>query len=243
MNANEFVSETYRRGAELMPNGPVVIQVASFLDTVNPTDISLYENILPSDKHSKIIDIGSGNGHFLAACHKLGYEDIRAADFRAVDKFSLVTEALSAIKTEDFEGSIAEYFAKKNSEYDVINFSHVIEHIPKYSLIETMDALCNALRPGGKIIVRTPNMEGPSALSSYYVTLAHEYGFVGSNLHQLLHICGFKEIEFIDIDIHFGLLRRLIRLPFKAYQRVKSRLFGVNQGRQFGSELIAIATR
>jgi hypothetical protein len=45
-------------------------------------------------------------------------------------------------------------------------------------------------------MLRTPNMEGPCADSSLYVTLAHEYGFSGGNLASLLDICGFDEIRF-----------------------------------------------
>jgi 2-polyprenyl-3-methyl-5-hydroxy-6-metoxy-1,4-benzoquinol methylase len=36
--------------------------------------------------------------------------------------------------------------------------SHVIEHIPKYSLLWVVDALYYALQPGGILMLRTPNM-------------------------------------------------------------------------------------
>lgn len=243
MEPNEFISEVYRRGAALMPGGPVVINVETFVASADKQRIAIYKNILPSNLRARIIDIGSGNGEFLSACNALGYEDVTAADFRAVDKFKPVTEALPNIKTEDFSASISEHFSKKNVEYDVIHFAHIIEHVYKYDLIETMDALYSALKPGGMIIVRTPNMEGPAALSSYYVTLAHEYGFVASNLRQLLHICNFKDITFIDADRYGKLSGRLMRKPFKLWQRMKSRLFGVSVGNQFGSELVATAIR
>jgi hypothetical protein len=86
-------------------------------------------------------------------------------------------------------------------------------------------------------------MEGPAALSSFYVTLAHEYGFSGSNLMQLLQICGFSELRFIDTNKYQDLKSRLVRAPYLFAQRIKLRLFGVNRGGQFGAELMVVARR
>ena len=84
-------------------------------------------------------------------------------------------------------------------------------------------------------------MEGPCALSSYYVTLAHEYGFAGSNLQSLLNICGFDEIEFHDVFPRG--FRYAIRWPILLARRISHRLFGVNVGGQFGAELVITARR
>jgi len=42
--------------------------------------------------------------------------------------------------------------------------------VPKYSLLWVVDALYRALKRGGVLLLRTPNMEGPCATSSLYVT-------------------------------------------------------------------------
>jgi hypothetical protein len=144
------------------------------------------------------------------------------------------------------EASLGDFFGSAEEAYDVIHFSHVVEHIPKYSLLYVVDALYKALAVGGIIIVRTPNMEGPAALSRYYVTLAHEYGFAGANLSSLLHICGFEDIRFHDTERRSGLrgiLGQLARFPFILNERIKGRLFGVNRGGRFGSELVLTAVR
>lgn len=242
MTPNEFISEVYRRGAQLMPNGPTVIEPADFM-RVDRSAVALYSAILPADKSLEIVDIGSGDGEFLAVSERLGYQSLTAADFRAVEKFKLVCQMCPAIRAQNFSGTIAEHFSTKPAAFNLIHFAHVVEHIPKYDLLETMDALWKSLRPGGMIVVRTPNMEGPGALSSLYVTLAHEYGFAGANLKQLLHVCGFQEIEFFDPDRYAKMTSRLVRFPFKAWLKLKSRFFGCNVGGQFGAELVAIAKR
>jgi hypothetical protein len=110
-----------------------------------------------------------------------------------------------------------------------------------------VDALYRALKKGGALLLRTPNMEGPTPNSSLYVTLAHEYGFCGSNLKSLLDICGFDDITFHDASLHNATLKQrigaLVRWPFLQQSRLRHRLFGVNEGGQFGSELIVTARR
>jgi hypothetical protein len=78
------------------------------------------------------------------------------------------------------------------------------------------------------------------------VTLAHEYGFSGSNLKSLLSVCGFDDIRLHAPPPRKGLrqnLGALMRWPFIQERRVRNRLFGVNVGGQFGSELIATGRR
>jgi SAM-dependent methyltransferase len=100
------------------------------------------------------------------------------------------------IQLYEIEDNIGNFLSDRKEQYDFIHLSHVIEHIPKYSLLWVVDALYRALKPGGVLMLRTPNMEGPCANSSLYVTLAHEYGFCGSNLESLLDICGFDDVRF-----------------------------------------------
>jgi hypothetical protein len=125
--------------------------------------------------------------------------------------------------------------------------SHVIEHIPKYSLLWIVDALYQALKPKGTLLLRTPNMESPTPNSSLYVTLAHEYGFCGSNLQSLLEICCFDDIRFHNLALPHPTVRQrvgiLLRWPWLIENRLRHRLFGVNVGKQFGTELIVSARR
>ena len=88
--------------------------------------------------------------------------------------------------------------------------SHVIEHVPKYSLLWVVDCLYGALRRGGSVLLRTPNMEGPCANSSMYVTLSHEYGFARSNLISLLDICGFDDVRLLQFPEHAPSLKQRV---------------------------------
>lgn len=203
--------------------------------------------VLPSEKDSAILDIGFGSGWFLAACLKLGYRKLSGADFLIGNKAFVKDWVPNAITLHEIKGNIGTFLEDKAEQFDFIHMSHVIEHIPKYSLLWIVDALYSALKPGGTLLLRTPNMEGPCANSSFYVTLAHEYGFAGSNLVSLLDICGFDEIRFLRFDTYRPTLKQrmgmAIRLPFINGNEFMHRLFGVNSGGQFGAELIVTAKR
>ena len=147
----------------------------------------------------------------------------------------------------DVKSNIGDALANKAKAFAFIHLSHVIEHIPKYSLLYVTDSLYFALKPQGTLFLRTPNMEGPCAMSSMYVTLGHEYGFVGSNIKSLLELCNFDNVTFHHLEpVNRSLKERfgaLLRKPFIQWSRVKDRLFGVNVGGSFGSELVVSAQR
>jgi 2-polyprenyl-3-methyl-5-hydroxy-6-metoxy-1,4-benzoquinol methylase len=246
MDPYDFVTEVYRRmGLRLKTGGALpVISVSAFdSDPVAAEERPLYEGILPVDKNAAIADVGSGDGWFLSICRSLGYKNITAVDFRAADKFRLVMQVYPEVRAEDLRRSIGDHFGFGTARYDLIHLSHLIEHIPKYGLLFAVDGMYKALNRDGKVIIRTPNMEGPCALSSYYVTLAHEYGFTGSNLCSLLHICGFDDFQLLSRRPRTPKQKigYLLRAPFLANAKIKNRLFGVNFGGEFGGELIAEA--
>jgi 2-polyprenyl-3-methyl-5-hydroxy-6-metoxy-1,4-benzoquinol methylase len=245
---NAFVAEVYRRmslrhrGERPKPSFAEMEKAPRVLLAV-----SEYKALLPADKTAAILDIGFGTGWFLAACLKLGYSNLAGADFGIANKSHVRGWSRGAVTLYEIQGDIGEFLATQTGRYDFIHMSHVIEHIPKYSLLWVVDALYQSLRKGGVVLLRTPNMEGPAANSCFYVTLAHEYGFAGSNLKSLLDICGFDDITFHDLPAHPAALKQklgvIARAPFVLQNRIRHRLFGVNAGGKFGPELVVTARR
>jgi 2-polyprenyl-3-methyl-5-hydroxy-6-metoxy-1,4-benzoquinol methylase len=248
MDPNAFVAEVYRRMSlrhqaqrhhptfAEMQRDPQVLQAAFE-----------YAPMLPREKDAPILDVGFGGGWFIAACLKLGYTNISGADFLVANKDHVRTWQPESVTLHEIEQDIGTFLASCPEQYVFIHMSHVIEHIPKYSLLWVVDALYRALGPGGTLCLRTPNMEGPAANSSYYVTLAHEYGFAGSNLRSLLDICGFDDVKFHSVAMQNPTVKQrvgqLVRQPFLLASRIRHRLFGVNYGGQFDTELVVTGVR
>ncbi len=248
MEPNAFVAEVYRR---MSLRHQAERSKPSFEEIRNDARVLLakaeYAPLLPASKNSTILDVGFGSGWFLAACLGLGYTNLFGAEFGIENKSHVAGWTKRGITLYQIESDIGTLLSKHPAQFDFIHMSHVIEHIPKYSLLWIVDALYQALTPGGVLLLRTPNMEGPTPNSSLYVTLAHEYGFCGSNLKSLLDICGFEDIEFHDATLPSPTIRQrvgaLLRWPFLHQNRFRHRLFGVNVGGQFGTELIVTARR
>lgn len=248
MEPHAFVAEVYRRMTlRHRPEQPV----PSWAEIKNDPRVKLcadeVRELLPSDKSAPILDLGFGGGWFLAACLRLGHKNLSGAEFGIETRAHVKAWAPEAITLFEIKTDIGTSLADEQEQYDFIHMSHVIEHIPKYSLFWVVDAMYRALRPGGRLMLRTPNMEGPCANSTLFVTLAHEYGFSSGNLTSLLDICGFDEIQFHRPSVpHASLKQRvgqLMRWPFLKESRIRHRLFGVSMHELYDAELIVTARR
>jgi 2-polyprenyl-3-methyl-5-hydroxy-6-metoxy-1,4-benzoquinol methylase len=249
MEPNEFIAEIYRRMGQKNESTPDLQGETDILTDkyIVRQAIFQYKPILPTYKDSAILDIGCGNGWFIKACINLGYTNIHAADFFIDTKEYIKEFSPHIINFYNIKNNIGDLLAKYPNKFDFIHLSHVIEHIPKYSLLYIMDSIYQALKINGTVLIRTPNMEGPCPHSSLFVTLGHEYGFTGSNLKSLLTICNFDDIQFHQFNIYHPSIKqrfgRIIRHLIIKWHRFKHRLFGVNYGGQFGQELIVSAKR
>ena len=255
MESNSFIAEVYRRmdSVPLNQKGEnMALQHDIFTDNVHVENaVYHYKDILPKNKNARILDVGFGSGWFIAACIKLGYTNIYGMDFFAKEKMiNIVKSEKSIQEVFNVEGNIGSFLSKHGKKYDFIHMSHVIEHVPKYSLLYVVDSIYASLNKNGVLLTRTPNMEGPLALSSLFCTLGHEYGFSSKNIRSLLSICGFENIEFYSFNINNPTFKQLIGNIFRSYfifwERLKYRSFGATvegcKG-EFGTELIVTSMR
>ena len=248
MEPHAFVAELYRRMAL---RSAVSAQATNWSNMANQSTVvdaeHSYAPLLPASREAAILDIGFGGGWFLAACIKLGYTNLFGAEF-GIEGKQYVKDWSPSIKTLlNIESNIGDLLAGHKESFDLIHLSHVIEHIPKYSLLYVVDSLFWALRPGGTLVLRTPNMEAPCANSALYVTMAHEYGFAGSNLISLLSMCSFDDIRLHDFGPYRSTVKQrlgqALRAPFLKWNKIRHRLFGYNRGGKFGPELVVSARR
>ena len=232
--ADKFLAELYTRLDKLdFENNQSQIHLESFLGNELKNEfLQQYNEILPSDRSIKILDIGVGNGWFASICHELGYQNIELLDFGCSKKFAAVKDGLNQIRNlHDVETSIKDLLEDKEfyEKYDFIHMSHVLEHIPKHDLIDLMDALNQSLSSNGILFIRVPNLLGPVPFYYRYNTAGHEYGFVPSNLEQILLVSKFKNIKFHEFDNPAKnltqMLGGLIRKLYLFNAKIKYRLF------------------
>ena len=122
-----------------------------------------------------LLDVGCGNGRFLARMRDLGWEVVGVeTDGHAVNT------AKQRFGLSVHEGTLEEAGFPDHG-FGAITMNHVIEHV--LDPIGTLRECGRVLKPGGKLVVVTPNIE----------SLAHRlFGAASVHLEPPRHICLFS---------------------------------------------------
>lgn len=142
-----------RLGYRCWPHGHRLQGLARPLSWMGP----LYELIggsvmwlkaLPS---GKLLDVGCGDGRFLAQMRALGWQVM------GVEPDAEAAAIARARFGVDVTCGSLEDAAFPDSTFDAITMKHVIEHVP-YP-VQTLEECRRILKPGGRLVVMTPNSE------------------------------------------------------------------------------------
>lgn len=99
----------------------------------------------------RVLEIGYGNGAFLAFCRSRGWE---------VSGVELLPELVEAANAAGFSAVPSdELDGLPDASFDAIFAFDVFEHIPPEASIDFLRALRAKLRPGGVIMLRYPNVD------------------------------------------------------------------------------------
>jgi O-antigen chain-terminating methyltransferase len=86
--------------------------------------------------------------------------------------------------------------SRKTSSYGVISAFHMVEHIPTDSLILLLDEALRVLRPGGLLILETPNPRNIIVGScNFYFDPTHRHPIPSELLRFQVEARGFVNIE------------------------------------------------
>jgi len=148
-------------------------------------DVAHYVRL--AQEHQPALDVGCGRGEFLAACREAGIEA------RGVD---LNERSVADLKARGFAVALAgipECFGSVNDgSLGSILAMHVVEHLPVEALFALFREARRVLKPGGLLMIETPNAESiavsasdfwrdPTHLAPRHVAaltvLAREHGF------------------------------------------------------------------
>lgn len=161
------------------------------------------------DKQLKILDYGCGFGQNLQALKNNNYQHIYGVD---IEK-----EAIKNCLLHDFivkELNIKKIANPFEFKFDVIILNHIIEHIPKNEIIDTLSFIKNHfLSDNGKLLISVPNAQSNTDCYWAYEDWTHTTLFTSGSLYYILKAAGFEHIEFIDIDCTLGssMTKSLIR--------------------------------
>lgn len=173
-------------------------------------------NYLP-DADGKVLDIGCGFGQFLLELKRRGYTDIQGIDIDSESIEYCLSQNINVTQVK----SLSSFASLNENAFDLIVMSHVLEHINKPEIIETLRLVRSMLSAEGRLVVMVPNAQSNTHAYWAYEDFTHETIFTSGSISYVLQKAGFTSIEFVDIDCTFGkpLWRRyVIKFLQKLYQ-------------------------
>lgn len=197
---------------------------------------------LPADRRAAILEIGCGSGAFLSFLHGQGYRHLTGVDLspQQVDLASAL--GLADVVQED----AVSFLRDRPGRFDLICGLDVLEHVPKPDLLDLLDGVRAALRPGGRFIAQTSNADSPFAGRFRYGDLTHELSFTASSIRQALRAAGFARINVYPLEpprhnapsLARWAAWRVIRALLTAYLAAET---GILRGHLLTQTLIAVA--
>ena len=206
-----------------------------------------YGPCLPKNRNARILDFGSGMGHFLYFLKKMGYSNFIGIDISS-QQVDFVRKYITnnVILADGFD--FLRESLREGDWFDVIILNDVIEHIPKVKTLELLKLIFNALKPGGKVFIKTPNMGNPFNLKGRYMDFTHETGYTENSLHQVLYVAGFRKIIIFGAiePCGRGVKARIVRLmgnSFQIFLRSLFRILSIPPPKILDKNIIAIGER
>ena len=155
---------------------------------------------LPEERSAAVLDVGCGYGFALRALRSLGYGAIRGVEASPEQAERARRWGLPV----DVTGDTQAWLAAHAGTFDCILLLDVLEHVPKDDQIGLLRAIRGALRPGGRLVVTTPNASAILASRWLYNDYTHHASFTEHSLHFVLANGGFERIR---LDASKGLGR------------------------------------
>jgi len=140
-------------------------------------------------KSMSVLEIGCGTGLFLAYPREKG-----VSEFLGIDRDSHLRGYLpQGLEDHFIEGDIQTFLEAENEgrHFDRIALFDVLEHFTPIEGLGLLTGLKKILRPGGRVIIRVPNVSSPWGLQYQYGDLTHRTAFTPESLRQLAQSAGF----------------------------------------------------
>jgi SAM-dependent methyltransferase len=132
-----------------------------------------------------VLDVGCGRGEFLELLRDAGIE-ARGVDVDADMALFCQGAGLDVVQGD----ALAYLEATEPGSLGGIFAAHVVEHLPPPVLVRFLELAAVALRPGGLLVLETPNPVSLVALKHYFADLTHAQPLVPETLAFLVRQAG-----------------------------------------------------
>jgi len=203
--------------------------------------------LLPGSRDASILDIGCGFGDMLLALSHAGYRSLKGVDISP----QAVEFCRQSGLDVDLIGDLIDFCQGVGRTFDFIIMSHVLEHIEKSRIIDTLAAVHSLLSTDGLLFLKVPNAQSNTGCYWRYEDFTHTTLFTSGSIRFVLEAAGFGEIRLVDIDGTAGnplpvmILRRVLlavyRLNLRFWNRVTRSAFHDASPQVFTYDLTVVA--
>lgn len=155
---------------------------------------TFFRGWLPASKNARIVDLACGAGRLLFFFKQRGYTDLHGVDV-SPEQVAIARQVLSDVREEN----LFAFLEGSAQEFDLVTALDLIEHLTKEEALRFLDGCYRVLRPGGRLILQTPNADSPMFGNIRYGDFTHENCFTPSSLRSILALSGFTGVEAREI--------------------------------------------
>jgi SAM-dependent methyltransferase len=185
----ELTARLYSRYAATRPHRSAPACAQDLLAGREPTYRKKLAPLLPSNKRTRILDLGCGYGEFLHFLRRHGYSETVGIDLDPQH-----VEMARGLGLENVHCADAMAFLRKAGDFDFISALDVLEHFPKPDVLELLERVRKALRPGGRFLCQVPNLAAFHT-PVFFMDFTHQTPFTATSLKQALELAGFKRVS------------------------------------------------
>ena len=161
---------------------------------------------LPRDNMARCLDVGCGAGHLLAALRSAGYTAVSGVDVGPEAAKIAGSKGLNVTQAD-----LRDFLRRSPETFDLICAFDVIEHFHKDELLDVLRLVRERLKPGGILILQTPNALSPWAGHYRYDDLTHELIFSPKSIRSTLRLTGFGNVQVREIRPYAHGLKSVLR--------------------------------
>ncbi len=204
---SDYQHRVYARYSEVRPHYPVPTNRTELLSGADVIFRKFLVPLLPARKDAKILDIGCGYGHFVHFLQSRGYSAAMGIDL--VRQQVEVGQRLGVLNLR--HGDAREFLRESISQFDFISAIEVLEHIPKQDVLGFLDLIHSALRPGGRLVCKVPNL-GAFYSPTFFMDFSHETPFTGPSLKMVFELANFANVRVSPIGPVAHGMKSVVRL-------------------------------
>jgi SAM-dependent methyltransferase len=137
---------------------------------------------------SGILDVGCGRGEWLEVLKEAGFQA------RGIDNNHIQIQRCKSLSLDVVESEILKYLrTQEDASLNAVTAFHFAEHLPLDTLVRFFDEVRRTLRPGGLMILETPNPENLLVGScNFYLDPSHNKPIPIPTMKLLVEARGFE---------------------------------------------------